>query len=233
MTIFTSESEEIKENEEENPIVAHFIEVGFDEFNHLGELYSRTEELDKCLPLMHPDGMRQIISNAIHGLTELCMSYSEDIFNDFCEEHGLEKLHKFRPEVKHIPKVRETITGKYSLLETSISHYENYYSGFINLVSTEDNSDFGAVGVGGAIGAIVLGPLGACLGAAAGNWLGNEMRSGEIEEQSERLCNEFLSLVNEVSNYLEVAVNQAIDILGDYIQAMESQVEQKKIGYSS
>lgn len=210
---------------QESPLVTSIREAAYSEIDHIFDLYARTEDISDCLPLMHPDSLRQIVINAGQKLSEVCLEACEEIYEEFIEENPSTQVSTLRPSFRMMKNVKHSILGNTAFLESEINHYQSCYELFIQEVGEyeEKYSDnaHNAETMGSIIGAVLFGKIGELVGGMAAGAIAGGLPENELDDEIQELCANFSEIVSKVEDHLQDMAERSIQLIISYSERLE------------
>ncbi len=175
-------------------------EIIFDEFNiHVNKLQAQTD-VQQILAMIHPDNFRQFVNNAINNVVK--------IIEDELKEHGKpfdkkEVVAFLMSEGNYFRSYFDVFSNEYSQFQLQLSaHDKNVQKGSSN-----------AGMVGGIIGCMVLGPLGAFLGGAIAGGVTGYQAKEELKQKYDHLINSYSQLCDHLNQFLTNIGNRTIHLV--------------------
>lgn len=183
-------------------------------YAELAEYWGRFQninEFNDLLNLLDSDQIRRIVRNSIKNQSNLISSYYQYLATQTQSNQSsssiLNTAHiTTRKEAEEILSSNFTwLEGRLLRIDTKITRFR---ASLRNWIQTSSNESYEAALVGGFIGSLLLGPV----GAFAGAWIGasgSGSASSEFEREFENLLIDYNNLLNEVKESLDMSFNMS------------------------
>jgi len=198
-------------------IIEYFQVACYAELAEYIQQLSNANELEEILNLLDTHHIRRIVRNSVKSQAKLIGSFYEHLS---VENQSIEKTSSTlnTGHIKTRKEAEKILNSNFTWLDSRLKNIDDKMKQFRSKLRrwSEDasNESFESGMVGGIIGALLLGPV----GAFAGSFLGSSMNSGpaasEFQREYEGIVVDFNHLLNEVKESLDECLEMSGDLFG-------------------
>ena len=200
-----------------------FLDIGaatYADLDCLKNLLCEVETQREYWSLLHPNHLRQIISNAEKRLLSICRQYMTERFNSFARTCARPIKNQLQPSSNMMLQVKQFIDGNIDAIGKEVSHYEYSYQLFINSKQKYENCLIQVYGEQNSM--VTTANFSETLLNSGPSLAMLNLAQQDYEKRHQRLNRHFDEILQKTAVHLEGMEERTFQAISRYIDRLES-----------